>query len=374
MTALPITTEAIPRGLDRLFEARLVQLTSEPMTTINIYCEEQYCSADGTRIPLLRGPYHGERQLWVADLPTQRLTMIERSVSFGVTSALGSDELYFTTRRDAGPPVLHRVNLKTLERQELFALQSGAARIDGMISVHPHQTCVVTACHLKGVRYGLMRFDLKTGRGELIHERDEMCNSHHQFEPGDGRRIMVQLNRGCEATDDGQIIKLAGGPGATLYLLDTQTGQVTDLPVGGPHDGGVTGHECWVPGAGSIILTLYRKDQLRTEIHRVAAGDKASTCLARGPVFMHISASADGRFWIADDLKNSLIYVGSIRTGRMLPLCDSGASFGRPQASHPHAYMTPDNRHVVFNSDRTGVTQVWAAQVPDEFLDWLDWQ
>jgi len=42
------------------------------------------------------------------------------------------------------------------------------------------------------------------------------------------------------------------------------------------------------------------------------------------------------------------------------------------QHSHPHAYMTPDNRFVIFNSDRTGLCQLWGAEIPAGFLEALD--
>ncbi|HVF10576.1 MAG TPA: hypothetical protein VNA16_07230, partial [Abditibacteriaceae bacterium] len=63
--------------------------------------------------------------------------------------------------------------------------------------------------------------------------------------------------------------------------------------------------------------------------------------------------------------------IGSLATGRMLPFCDTGTSYGSPQYSHPHAYLTPDNRRVIFNSDRTGLGQVWCADVPQGFLEAL---
>jgi hypothetical protein len=34
-----------------------------------------------------------------------------------------------------------------------------------------------------------------------------------------------------------------------------------------------------------------------------------------------------------------------------------------------HAYLTPDNRYVVFNSTQTGSAQVMAARLPEGFLD-----
>jgi Tol biopolymer transport system component len=36
-----------------------------------------------------------------------------------------------------------------------------------------------------------------------------------------------------------------------------------------------------------------------------------------------------------------------------------------PQWTHPHPSYSPDERLVVFASDRTGTTQVYVARVPD---------
>ena len=72
-----------------------------------------------------------------------------------------------------------------------------------------------------------------------------------------------------------------------------------------------------------------------------------------------------------DDYRTQTIHIGSVETGRFLKLCDSRTRQGRPQYTHAHPYLTPDNRHVIFNSNVTGVTQVYAATVPAAFLDKL---
>ncbi|MGY8656858.1 MAG: hypothetical protein ACKVJX_24880, partial [Verrucomicrobiia bacterium] len=66
------------------------------------------------------------------------------------------------------------------------------------------------------------------------------------------------------------------------------------------------------------------------------------------------------------------IHIGGVETGRVLKLCDSRTRQGRPQYTHAHPYLTPDNRHVIFNSNVTGVAQVYAATVPAAFLDKLE--
>jgi Tol biopolymer transport system component len=40
--------------------------------------------------------------------------------------------------------------------------------------------------------------------------------------------------------------------------------------------------------------------------------------------------------------------------------------------THLHPYMTGDNQWVVFNSDRTGVPQVYIAEAPADFLKSLN--
>jgi hypothetical protein len=65
------------------------------------------------------------------------------------------------------------------------------------------------------------------------------------------------------------------------------------------------------------------------------------------------------------------LFLGCLATGRVLPLCDSQASGGSPQYTHTHPYITPGNRRVIFNSDRTGITQVYAATVPADLLEKL---
>ena len=89
---------------------------------------------------------------------------------------------------------------------------------------------------------------------------------------------------------------------------------------------------------------------------------------------MHISASMCGKYFIGDGWYDSQapIYIGSLITGKFRTLCLSGTSCGSPQYTHAHPYLTADNKHVIFNSDRTGIPQVYAATVPEDFLKSLD--
>ena len=65
---------------------------------------------------------------------------------------------------------------------------------------------------------------------------------------------------------------------------------------------------------------------------------------------------------------SSKLVIGSIGTGKASVLCESKASMGRAQNTHPHAYLTPDLKWVIFNSDRSGFPHIHAARVPDGLI------
>jgi len=52
-------------------------------------------------------------------------------------------------------------------------------------------------------------------------------------------------------------------------------------------------------------------------------------------------------------------------------VADCGATGGGPACSHPHAYFTADNRNVIYNADRHDLSHVYAARVPEGFLESL---
>ena len=267
-----------------------------------------------------------------------------------------------------------RLNLKTLELDETVELDACPRYRWPICTIPPDERYFVSNLRVNRDTWGLFRVDLTNGQWSVFHEHKDICNPHPQFEPSQGRDILVQHNRGCDVDPEENFTLLVGEEGATLYVIDRDGGNYRPLPVGRPHTGPVSGHECWVGTSGKIILTTCEAEW--NEIHLVAPGDARSRCLWRGighcMAFTHIGASNDGRYFIVDDLSNGYLYIGSLATGRLLPLCGTGASCAASQYTHPHPYLTPDNRYAIFNSDRTGLGQVWAAELPTGFLAALD--
>ena len=360
--------ESIPRGRDVNVGATVRQLTSAALITHNIYCEERYTSTDGRYIAVLRGGvYQPDAQLWLIDLHAHAVAPVcEHVVGFPMSTAF-SDDLYFVQPAEGDRRLLMRLNFESFELDQVFDLTPCPRGRSLVGSVSPDGRFFISNCRVSRKVWGLYRADLQSGTWEVFHEHEDICNPHPQFEPSRGQDILVQHNRDCVIDEQDNIIRLVGDIGATLYVIDRDGGNKRPLPVGTPHTPPVTGHECWVGDTGRIILTTAER-----ELHILAPGDAASTRLWTAMPFNHISASVDGRYFVTDDFANGRLYVGSIATGRILPLVDTGASCGVPQYSHCHAYMTPDNTHVIYNSDQTGLGQVWSVRVPEGFLAALD--
>ena len=335
------------------------QLTSAPVISHDIYCEEVYASSDGGRITFVRSYYPSDRpsEVWVCDLSSMRVARIgEVASEFLATNPL-IDAVYYVRPDERGHRLI-RLDLKTLEQEEVFAFVDCPPPRVG--TVPPDERYFVGGpLRVRGNVYALYKVDLERGTWEVFHEHEDIFNPHVQFDPGGSGDLLVQLNRGGILDEEGNVVRLIGEEGATLYVVDLDGKDVKPLPVGRPYTEKVTGHECWIGESGRVLLTTADGG-----VYSVAPGDEEAELLVKMEGFCHISASAGGKYFVVDDMRTGRLYVGSTSTGKVLPLCESRASCGRPQYTHPHPYITPDNRYVVFNSDRTGICQVYAAALP----------
>lgn len=365
--------ESVVREFDPNVGAIVSQLTGAKRPSHNIYCEERYTSADGSLVAFLRlGDDRASTELRLCDLRTRKVALVCDQVKLRPATTRRGENFYFV-RGEGDARVLFRLDLKSLELEEVMDLGFCPAWLSPMSAVSPDERYYVAGMTFRDGVFALHRVDLRRGGCEVFHEQRDICNPHLHYEPAEGRDILIQQNRGCCPDSEGRATRAYGEEGVTLYLADAEGKNVRPLPVGRPWTGTVTGHECWVGLTGRIILTTLpaAEDAVGQEVRLLAPGDRESRCLARGLIFNHISASEDGRFFVVDDSRNQRLYIGGVESGRLLPFCESRTSRGHGQPGHTHPYITPDNRHVIFNSAFTGEPQVWAAEIPEGFLETL---
>jgi hypothetical protein len=222
--------------------------------------------------------------------------------------------------------------------------------------------------------FGILLVDLKAGNERIIDRDPFILNPHPQFDPGPRLQLMIQHNRGGRYTPEGKLERLVGEEGATLYVLSVPDGKRTLLQVGKPHTTPCTGHEAWIGQSGEMLLTVSASGQFAPERGNLLAVSPGNPprVVAKGYRFNHVGVSRCGKLFSCDDWQPPYnAVIGSIATGRTAVVCASQTKPDRDQSTHPHPYLTPDLKWVIFNSNRSGRSHVYAASVPPQIIEQL---
>jgi hypothetical protein len=393
--------ESCDRRDDPISGARIIQLTSAAAISNNIYGEQPYTSPDGKRIIIARCNdfcFDERGSLLVHDLDTLRITMIAREVVGvrGVFNSAWSGLAYYWTpdRR------LVRFSLMTLEQEEVYVEEDPDAPLLGY-TVSPDQRYVAGSyARTTGPgapTFEIARLDLQEKKREVILEHPEICNSHLQFDPVNGDRLLVQNNRGVRLNAEGVLERYEhSAEGTTLFVIDIDGNNLQYVPVGQPITATCTGHECFVGDTGQVLFSTgwqVKSEYEWSHDERYPMGnlfvarpgdEKPRVIPAPEHFFNHVCASRCGRYFVADahpapglfkngEMQPVALVMGNLETGKHRVLVqDSQASSGGNQCTHTHPYLTVDNRFVIYNADPGGVPQVYAARLPDGFLQSLD--
>ncbi|MGH2559415.1 MAG: TolB family protein [Thermomicrobiales bacterium] len=373
--------------------ARVTQLTNAASIHTHIYPESPVFTPDSRRFVYSRFLSVDQPcEYWICDLTTHQLRPLTRpaeepSVHGPVVSPDGRWFVYVSLPEEAGGDS----NVSMLEVRRLSLDDPGShsevvCAIEGFRRPYPLGTIspdgrFYATSALQFLRSGeppiagILVVDLESMAIICVHQGSDIFNAHLQFEPGAGHDLLIQHNRGGILDEHGTIVRLVGEEGATFYVIDREGSNLRRLNIGTPHSRPVQGHQVWLGPTGRILSTLVRRpgdDPNEGDLVSIGVGDERPHEVALGWAFDHVAVTQDGRYFVCDVKPNAEIVVGSIATGRVRVLCESGASLGRPQYTHSHPFFSPDARSVLFNSDRTGLGQIYAATVPDRFLASLD--
>ena len=110
----------------------------------------------------------------------------------------------------------------------------------------------------------------------------------------------------------------------------------------------------------------------RRVIHTIEEGQRDSSVVVEGSFFWHTGISWDAEWTVADtNWPNEGLMIVNIRARQYARLCLTDNTAGHPQWTHAHPAFSPDGKRVVYTSDRTGICQVYVADVPEEFKAWV---
>lgn len=353
------------------------QVTTDKFYHSNIYCEVPYCSKDSRYFVYVRKNPElsvNRYEFMVVELGTWKQHRLD--VSIGASGcAIRPDGVFYYLKKSAdGALDLMRADLSEGKPEKIHQLQEGRWKSLGTVSSDGRYYLRSKTLDEKWSSFGIVLFDLKKGTETIIDRDPFTLNAHPQIEPGEGKQVMIQHNRGGKYTPEGKRVRLVGPEGATLFLLSIPDGKRTELAVGKPFTTPATGHEAWIGNTREILLTVSARDDYtfdKGNLLGVRAG-RPARIVAKGYRFAHVGTSRCGRFFCCDDFRGTCkLIIGSNRTGKTAVVCESKASMKHGQSSHPHAYLTPDLKWVIFQSDRSGFSHIHAASVPDGIVKGL---
>jgi hypothetical protein len=346
------------------------QATDEAAPKCNIYCEFPWCPADSHGFVYTRYRPELTPNPWeyvFCDLGT----WAKRVLGAGSACSMADNRFYYRRENGAERREVVRVDLLNGRQDVLDVPPRALARGGLCISRDERYLAYSYAQSYRPQRFAIELADLHTGVCTVLHEDPWTCNTHLQFDRGLGRQLLVQHNRGCVFSPEGKCEVLCGKEGCTLFLLSVPDGRLTPLQVGPPYTASCSGHETWLGPTGEVLLTLNLQEDYdygKGPICTVRVGEPARPICAPREM-NHIGAPDSGSVFCADTYSPDEIILGSPSTGKAVAVCPARTSYrrGTPD-THPHAYLTPDLKWVVFNSDRTGTLQIYAAEIPPELI------
>jgi hypothetical protein len=368
-----------PRFGDPKTGVMAIRLTSEPCISHNIYPEAPICTPDGKRFIFARRRALDKYEtFWIGDIETLRVRQVtdEEDAAAPVVAADGK-WLYYS----AGRKVM-RMSPETFEREAIFEVPDDElVWVGGIVSLDYAGTRFLAPAKGRSGMYGVAVIDVSARTARIIYEGPDVHNPlaifglHGQYSRNADRKVLVQVNNGMEIDRFGNIAKLIGEKGASLVVVNDDGSNALVLKAGFSLLERVQGHQCWVGRKDMVLTTLHRRDSvpspwIQDRVVALVPGEEYRI-VGEGKGFTHIGSSPDGEWWVADDNKTGDIYIGSMETARYQLFWRSGATFGSPQYTHPHPFFLGDGKSVGWNSDVTGVPQVYAARIPEGFLDSL---
>jgi len=385
--------EACDHRHDAASGALITYLTCSALTSINIYCEQPYTSPDGNRVAILRRRDMSFDRTWsllVADLTTLKLSMVEQDCVCGIGNAAWSGLILYSCDDSR----VRRLNLDSLATEDVL-LPSGSVLSDMTVSVSPDQRYVALGRIAGTPPAGeIVVIDLETQTERVILQHPELINPHLQFNPIHGRDILIQHNRGSKLAADGAVESFAGAEGTTHLIISRDGSDHRDLACGPPFTLSSTGHSNFVADTGRIAWTTHVSTSDSSldprypegNLFTVGPDDSAPTVFAAPEHrFIHVNVSRCGRYFVSDSrppsmygddgvIHHAALVVGNFESGKYATLVsDIGGPSGGGKHTHAHAYLTADNRNVIYNAPTlSGATQVCAARVPDGFLQSLE--
>ncbi|MDP6357554.1 MAG: hypothetical protein QF473_20730, partial [Planctomycetota bacterium] len=247
--------------------AEIFQLTDGPRPCDNIYGEQPFSSADGSRIAV-RFYAEGELDggLSILDLGDGSLhPLLETAPRFPTFHAWGD---YLYNQVDEGEEtVLRRWSFQTLECEDVFVLPESEDNFSYGTVSQDHRYYAISVRRADTSSF-VLRIDLSGGDQRILADSTSQYYKHEQFSLDGRNRILIQAN-----AQDVSVVNLGvlevdreGFDWLPVDREPTVPCEKDHWPGGGPYTPRCTGHEAWMGQTGRVFLSTGYDEDRQTNV------------------------------------------------------------------------------------------------------------
>lgn len=316
---------------------------------------------DAMRWTVFTSERTGSPQIFVEDRATGDLVQLtdrDDISDFSIYPSRDGRYIYFTAGAGGW-----RVDTESYAEEQLIDLGAGQLREAGMVAA-AMGTTALSACD----RWWAIRFrdgddsciavvDTETGKWEVILRTSSVA--HMQFCPDDANLLFYA----GPLTDRVWVVNRDGTDNRRLY---------TRSP------GQWITHEAWIPGRRELGLVDWPNGMLAVHVD---SGEVRQVTTFNA---WHAISNRTGTRMVADTNFPDIglqLFDPLDGVGAPMPLCSPAASsvgahwngpfpyddgpitVYAPQHTHPHPSFSPDERFVIYTSDRTGYAQIYEVEI-----------
>ena len=322
---------------------RVIRLTHSPCISHNMYFEMCSFTADDEYVILRSQRYAGRDAPY--DLLRARtdgmelLQLTEYDDLSGMVASPATGHVLYQTGGE-----VRKMDMVSLDETTVAkAPGTGPGHVGCSASIDRMGETYFSICRLSETRTGLFWVSVATGETEIIHESE---SQNHVHASPDGKT--VHFNDFSDGTGKPTFID-ADGANLREYTFRQFA------------------HHTWFGEDGRMQGTLVPPG---SAIVTWAEGEGEPTFLTQGRYYWHSGTSLDAQWIVADtNWPQEGLYMLHVPSRTVSYLCDPRSSCSHPQWTHPHPALSPNMKYVVFNSDMTGVGQVYLVELTEEFLE-----
>jgi hypothetical protein len=352
---------------DPVSGAEITRLSGSSIRTENIYCTAPCATPDGNRFASMRyiDSLIGPVALMCHDLKTKFTCLLEKSLENTPISAAWGAGVYFLKGTE-----LFRADMYTCQTKPVMDLK-GMPKCWQLMSISRDEKYLLYTGIVKEEpeSYNLIMVNLQDKSWRGILKTPETNRLGGAFDPDAGDKIVINKTEwiGERRYGVGVICDLQGNMGKPLFKE--------------------VHHATWVGGNRMVSAAGINYEGYMSGVREKMAGDITvhdlktgiDKVIPMGPYLpYHVSGSACGRYFVCEGIENDLvegespIVVVDVVSGKYRALvqdcrCSGGGDSGR----QVKPYFTADNGHVIYTADPDGVVNVFAAKVPEGFLEGL---